>query len=150
MRRTIAIRLEAYSMPEPNSGCYLWTGAVDSGGYGQLRVGDTSRGAHRLSWENAFGEVPSGLFVCHKCDVRSCVNPGHLFLGTAGDNNKDRQEKGRTVLVRGEAHGLSRMSEEQARIAKYTTERASVLAARFGVSNFNIYNIRNGRSWRHI
>jgi len=81
--------------------CWLWTAPTDTKGYGQLRVGGRLVMAHRLSWELANGAIPEGLCVLHRCDVAACVNPGHLFLGTKGDNNTDRHRKGRTVVPRG-------------------------------------------------
>ena len=79
-------------------GCWEWSGYF-SEGYGQLCVGPKGGrirfGAHRLSWEIHFGEIPAGLLVCHRCDTRSCVNPAHLFLGTCQDNNHDMWLKGR-------------------------------------------------------
>lgn len=82
--------------PEPNSGCWLWVAGRNTSGYGTIkcRPGGT-RSATRISWELAFGSTPSGLFVCHRCDTPSCVNPGHLFLGTHRDNMLDAVRKGR-------------------------------------------------------
>ncbi len=77
----------------PNErGCRLWTGRLTECGYG--RFGNHWR-AHRVAWELAHGPVPAGLFVCHRCDVRTCVEVSHLFLGTAADNNADMHAKGR-------------------------------------------------------
>jgi len=85
--------LDTYE-PEPMSGCWLWTGRYITTGYGALKGGVTQL-AHRAMWRAHHGEIPRGLFVLHRCDVRCCVNPAHLFLGTAQDNTKDMVRKGR-------------------------------------------------------
>jgi hypothetical protein len=78
-------------------GCWLWTAAKGSNGYGNFVAykGEAPTGAHRMSWELTFGEIPDGGFVLHRCDNRLCVRPSHLFLGTQADNLRDMHAKGR-------------------------------------------------------
>jgi hypothetical protein len=76
--------------------CWLWQGCT-SNGYGQIRPGgyQPCQYAHRVAWELAYGPIPDGLDVLHKCDTPRCVRPSHLFLGTPLDNAIDRDIKGR-------------------------------------------------------
>jgi hypothetical protein len=78
--------------------CWEWDASRDKYGYGQFSMGHSECDpAHRVAYALAHGAVPAGLFVCHSCDNPPCVNPSHLWLGTAADNNRDRDLKGRGV-----------------------------------------------------
>jgi len=82
--------------PEPNTGCWLWSGKTFEDGYGRLHarsIGESR--AHRASYHLYRGEIPDGMLVCHTCDTPSCINPDHLFLGAPLDNTADMMAKGR-------------------------------------------------------
>ena len=123
-------------------------------GYAQIRVGPSGQKSntyvHRLVWEECFGPIPEGMFVCHKCDNPPCVNPEHLFLGTAKDNVVDMDKKGRRANRKGELHPLAKLTEDQVKEIRDSTESGAALARRFGVHKATIYDIRHKRKWRHL
>lgn len=94
--RSVQEVFDRFVSPEPNTGCWLWTGYYSYNGYGRVRQNHRKTPAHRMVWELAHGPVPAGMFVLHRCDTRPCVNPDHLFLGTAQDNVNDMVSKGRS------------------------------------------------------
>ena len=143
--------------PEPNTGCWLWTAGLGSGGYGCFGVrrgkGFRTGLAHRLSFEHHFGPIAPGLMVCHRCDTRACVNPGHLFLGTAYDNSSDMDQKGRGVRGRGEKNKhakLTKLDVLAVRFLKSSGTRTNVLAAVYGVSTGHINKIARRFLWSHL
>lgn len=95
IRRDLWSRFEGKVSPEPNSGCWLWTGATDRNGYGQLRCDRKSRMATHISVEMSGRAIEAGQVVRHKCDNPACVNPGHLLTGTQADNMADMVSRGR-------------------------------------------------------
>jgi len=99
MKPVIDTILERITIDE-STGCWLWTGSKNQLGYGMIQrrnkeVGILNLSAHRASYEHHKGPIPDGMKVCHTCDVRHCVNPAHLWLGTQADNMQDMQDKGR-------------------------------------------------------
>lgn len=79
--------------------CLIWQKATNIRGYGQLKISGKQVGTHRVAWELAYGSIPEGMGVLHKCDTPPCCNKDHLFLGTALDNNRDKIAKNRQVNV---------------------------------------------------
>ena len=133
---------------ETAEGCWEFTGARDSKGYGRIWHIDNTIMAHRASWLVHNGDIPTGLFVLHKCDNPPCCNPDHLFLGTADDNTKDMMNKGRHKAIRN-----SILKEDQVREIKDLLQQGisrRELCARYGVSFGAIDAIKHNRNWRDI
>lgn len=93
-------RLDFKSVVNVETGCIEWTGARQKAGYGALNLDGEVKATHRLSYETNVGPIPTGMFVCHKCDNPSCINPEHLFLGTNEDNVEDMRQKGRAAWAK--------------------------------------------------
>ena len=85
----------------PLTDCILWEGALNSKGYGHLRVDGFDWLAHRYAYYKHYKKYPGKLMVLHSCDNRRCINPEHLFLGTNTDNMRDAIAKGRPIGRRG-------------------------------------------------
>lgn len=134
--------------------CWLWTAGCFSNGYGQFRFKGKMWGAHRASWVLHNGPIPEGLHVCHKCDVKNCVNTEHLFLGTRADNMRDMVEKGRIKVARGEAHCRSKLTEKDVLEIRDLYATGNVfqkeLGVRFGISRQMISFIVRRVSWTHV
>jgi hypothetical protein len=104
---------------------------------------------HRASWMIHHGAIPEGMFVCHHCDTPSCVNPAHLFLGTAKDNMQDCAKKGRLAVASGERNSSAKLTDQQAEEIRTSPSSVKTLAMLYGVSIWTVYDIRSGRSRQH-
>jgi DNA invertase Pin-like site-specific DNA recombinase len=92
----------------------------------------------------------NGLFVLHKCDVRSCVNPHHLYLGTHAQNGRDKMNRGRCAYMKGSANPRAKLTEGTAREILGSAEPATAIAGRLGVSVATVYRVRRRHGWMHI
>jgi hypothetical protein len=129
-------------------GCWLYTGAKESNGYGYLQnpFGDKPKflTAHRAAWIYANGPIPEGMLVLHRCDVRSCINPEHLFLGTHSENATDKAVKGRAGAV---------ITPEQVReVRRLTADGWSGYAIyrKLKIPCASVYRIRKGLIFKHV
>lgn len=132
------------------SDCWYWVGQICQLGYGVYR----NKKAHRLAWGLFHGPIPDGLFVLHKCDVRACVNPDHLFLGTQQENVADMIAKGRAVHPVhkfGEDNPVSKLTEDMVREMRAAYKAGGVtqyqLADRYGVAVMTINRAIRGICW---
>ena len=144
---------ERHYMPVTETGCWIWIGGVNHKGYGSCKgLHGKTASAHRTSWELHIGEIPSGLFVLHRCDVPSCVNPDHLFLGTAKDNTMDMMAKGRHVTKRGSDCWRSKLTESQVLYIRSLEKPlpAAKLAKKYGIGTEALYQVYNRKVWRHV
>jgi hypothetical protein len=136
--------------PEPNSGCWIWTGQRMKGArpYGRMRlvsVGERAVLAHRLAWIFTRGRVPDGLWVLHRCDRAWCVNPDHLFLGTPSDNTSDAIAKGR--MRRCPQTVVNEADVRDIRAKASAGESRDVLASLYGITPHHVYQIVRRLRW---
>lgn len=133
--------LKGWGEPQAN-GCILWRGPVGSHGYGNFQVDNVRHTTHRAAYETFVGPIPKCMMVCHRCDVKTCVNPDHLFLGTGADNMADCARKGRQAR---------KLSDEDVRQIRSIIGVSHAQVGRYyGVSEVMVRNIRLGKWWRHL
>lgn len=131
-----------------DSGCWVWTASVTPKGYGTCKtLGEHY--AHRASWVIANGSIPDGQMVCHRCDNPPCVNPSHLFLGSAADNSQDMVSKGRAARNAGDKSGMAKVSDAdvaEMRRLRNLGVRLADLAVEFGIHPSQVSRIVRGVS----
>ena len=153
-------------------GCYEWPLSKTAAGYGQLsnRIACKNRNAyaHRVAHLIATGSLAVGMDICHRCDNPGCINPSHLFEGTAKDNLSDMAAKGRSnkgkklpigkrhwsaknpCRVRGSENGNSRLTDSDVKTIYASSRKGVDLARQFGVTPSCISAIRKGKLWSSV
>jgi len=116
VQKTIMDRIRERTVIEQETGCHIWMGMKNPDGYGLLKVAGRRLMVHRLVYLELVGPISDDMCVLHDCpsgDKPSCINPDHLWLGTKGDNNRDRDTKGRGAT--GSRNGVHTHPEKVAR-----------------------------------
>jgi hypothetical protein len=150
MAQGIALPERFWSKVNKTETCWLWTASTRNG-YGVLgwtNKNGTGSYAHRLSYQAAYGPVPDGLCVLHHCDVRRCVRPDHLFVGTRAENSADMVAKGRSC--KGERQARSKLTVEQVqeiRVAHTLGDSGRSLAERYACSQETISEVIHRKRW---
>ena len=133
---------------DPDTGCWLWTRALNQKGYGNFHDGQRVVGAHRFSYELHKGPIPPGMFVCHSCDTPACCNPDHLWLGTCADNMLDASVKNRTPRGTRHPRALPQDLVDLIRDMWRNGATQKEIAATVGCSTSTAWRIANGARHR--
>ena len=118
-----------------------------------MSIQNKSVGTHKAAYMAYHGDIPEGMVVMHKCDIRLCINPDHLMLGTCADNNRDCSRKGRTPDRRGEKNTQAKLSRadiiESLEMLQSGMSQREV-ARRFGICQQHVSEIATGKQWNGI
>jgi hypothetical protein len=159
MSASVRERIISKTRTAPGSDCWEWSAGRFNTGYGAFSNGGKTLKAHRASYAEFVGPIPPGMLVCHRCDNPGCVNPDHLFLGTAADNMSDKASKGRSM--RGEKNHTTKLDEANVKLIKGFLQRhppvkgqhggpCTFLARWFGVTQTAISFIHAKKNWAWV
>ena len=169
----MAERVLQRCIPEPNSGCWLWEGACNDKGYGQIWHDGRCQYTHRAMLESRVGALPKGVLACHRCDNPGCCNPDHLFAGSVKDNALDMVAKRRHPLIHNPEHQRALASLGGRKVAGKNLQRngisvsakltpaqvfairrderaAHLIAADYGIARSTVSGIQTRRTWRNV
>jgi len=134
-----------------DSGCWNWTGCIQSNGYGRITYQRKTMGVHRLSYMAFNGDIPSGKDVCHRCDNRKCANPAHLFVGSRKENMDDCVKKCRQAV--GDVLPQAKLNDSKVlelRRLHSDGAKAKELALKYRITVSNVRYIIKNKTWRHV
>lgn len=151
--RPLAERFWEKVAKRDDDACWLWTANQDARGYGRFAVSRCNiRLSHRVAWELLNGTIPEGLRVLHTCDNPPCVNPDHLFVGTAKENTRDMVRKWRHA--HGERHGHATLTDEivleMRRLRSEEGLSYAEIGRRVGRLGGTVHKICTRQRWVHI
>ena len=134
------------------TGCWLWEGSVGTNGYGAAFLKRKRLAVHRLAYSCWVGPIPEGMMICHKCDTRTCINPNHLYAGTALTNNRDTVARGRRVPIIGAGHKRAKLDEAKVKDIRRNISGLSQkdMASKYGVDKSVINEVVNYKIWKHV
>ncbi len=135
-----------------DNGCWIYR-RLQNTGYGSVSVKGKAIAAHRFSYRELVDAIPKGANVCHKCDIKACVNPEHLFLGTSSDNRQDMIRKGRGNFPRGIRQPHAQLNEEQVSQIKLKLNRGLRqvdIAKEYNVKRNVIGDIKRNKNWYYV
>lgn len=151
-RRNTVDDVFAFAKPV-ESGCWEWTKALSTKGYGVFTIEDRWTLAHRAAFISRNGPIADEMLVLHRCDNPKCINPDHLFLGSHSDNMKDCISKGRRPPKTGSRNKMSRFKEAdiiEMRAMRSQGAMIKDIAKKFSTSKNHVSAILNRRSWSHV